>query len=251
MSVEHPATPGVAYGRPQEGHLYIGEQIAGHMADEVHSAFRAFLHDPDFPCLGAKSIVNQSSYRFALYAEVGEPESTRQLATDLYGFIEERPSIEGEFTSYIACFREPKVITPKQFEARLWAQLSALQEIDSARHAWAKGFSSDPASADFSFSLGGHAFFIVGLAPSSERWARRFPWPVLVFNDHAQFERLRSESRFDRLKDTIRERDERLHGSANEMLADFGAHSEARQYAGRKVGPKWRCPVEFTGRRDE
>lgn len=217
----------------------------GHMGDEVHAALRAFLHDPDFPCLGAKSIVNQSSYRFGFYPELGSPESTARLAADLYAFIEERPAIEGDFNSFIAAFQEPKVITPREFEARLWGQLLALHEADAPHHDWADSFSRDPSDPRFAFSFGGHAFFVVGLAPSSERWARRFPWPTLVFNDHAQFERLREESRFDRLKGKIRERDEHLHGSPNAMLADFGAHSEARQYAGRRVGPRWRCPVHF------
>ena len=93
---------------------------------------------------------------------------------------------------------------------------------------------------------GGQPYFVVGLSPASERWARRFPWPLLVFNDHAQFQRLREQHRFERLKGQIRHRDEQLHGTANEMLEDYGAgHSEARQYAGRQVGPNWRCPVHF------
>ena len=239
--------PPVSYGRPREDHLYVGDHIAAQQTDEVHSAFRAFLHDPDFPCLGAKSLVNQLSYRFNFYPELAAPESTQRLAADLYAFIEERPSIEGDFTSFIACFREPKILTPRRFESELWRQLQALHEIDSPNYAWAEGVSSDPEASNFSFSIGGHAFFIVGLAPSSERWARRFPWPALVFNDHSQFERLREESRFDRLKDAIRERDERLHGSPNQMLEDFGAHSEARQYAGRQGGSAWRCPAQFHG----
>jgi FPC/CPF motif-containing protein YcgG len=195
--------------------------------------------------------MNQESYRFGLYPELASPGSTEQLATDLYSFIQERPDIEGDFTSYIACFREPKILTPKQFEALLWQQLLALHEIDSPRYTWDEAVSSDPSDPNFSFSFGGHAFFIVGLSPSSERWARRFPWPMLVFNDHSQFERLRREHRFDRLKTAIRKRDEDLHGTPNEMLEDYGsAHSEARQYAGRQVGPRWRCPVEFHGGKD-
>ena len=41
------------------------------MPREIHSAFHAFLRDPDFPCLGAKSLVNQMSYRFALFQDLG------------------------------------------------------------------------------------------------------------------------------------------------------------------------------------
>lgn len=245
MTARSEAVPG--YGRPRNGRLYVGESPAGHQAEEMHAAFRAILHDPDFPCLGAKSIVNQESYRFGLYAELGRQDSTQQLAADLSAFIQERPSITGDFTSFIAAFSDPKILTPKRFETLLWRQLLALHDVDAVDHAWAPGVSSDPDESNFSFSFAGHAFFIVGLAPSSRRWARRFPWPALVFNDHAQFERLRAESRFDRLKEAIRERDERLHGSPNAMLADFGAHSEARQYAGRLVGPEWQCPVHFHG----
>jgi uncharacterized protein len=234
-----------SYGRYTGNELVVEESRPRHQTEEVHSALRAFLHDPDFPCLGAKSLVNQLSYRFGLYKELAGEGSTAGLALDLHRFIEERPSIEGDFSSFIACFVEPKVRTPKEFEVLLWRQLAALHELDAQHYDWNSEVSSDPEDARFSFSFAGHAFFVVGLAPSSHRWARRFPWPTLVFNDHAQFERLRLEQRFERLKETIRGRDEKLHGVANEMLSDYGAHSEARQYAGRRVGPDWRCPAHF------
>jgi FPC/CPF motif-containing protein YcgG len=176
-----------------------------------------------------------------------DAESTLELSQDLDRFIDERPSIKGEFTSFIACFLGPKIMTAQDFEALLWKQLLHLHKVDAAAdHAWAEGVSADPNDPEFSFSFGGHAFFVVGLSPSSERWARRFPWPLLVFNDHAQFQRLRAENRFEKLKDQIRHRDEVLHGSANGMLEDYGgAHSEARQYSGLQTGPDWKCPVHF------
>jgi FPC/CPF motif-containing protein YcgG len=206
---------------------------------------RALIHDPEFPCLGAKSVVNEASYRFGLYAKMACEETTSSLAADLLRFIDERPSIEGEFSTFIACFIGPKTCTPEEFEQALWLQLAALHEVDRTHHPWSDAVSDDPSGPDFGFSFGGHPFFVVGLSPASERWARRFPWPTLVFNDHAQFERLRAEHRFDRLRKLIRDRDTQLHGSVNEMLGDFGAHSEARQYAGRQVSALWRCPVDF------
>ncbi|MCC7363516.1 MAG: YqcI/YcgG family protein [Dehalococcoidia bacterium] len=217
------------------------------MAVEVHSALRAVLHDPDFPCVGAKSIMNQHSYRFALYDELASEGSTHGLAYDLATFVEEMATIEGEFVSFIACFKEPKPRTPKPFETLLWKQLHGLHCLDRQHFSWSEEVSSDPAEAGFSFSFAGNPFFVVGLSPSSRRWARRFPWPTLVFNDHHQFERLREERRFERIRDTIRERDTALHGEPNAMLADYGSHSEARQYAGRKVSDNWRCPVSFDG----
>jgi FPC/CPF motif-containing protein YcgG len=242
-----------SYGRIDGGLLTPAERtgVGRRMTQEVHQALRALLHDPDFPCVGAKSIVNQSSYRFGLYRELAEAGSTAGLAFDLWRFIEEQPAMAGEFSSYIACFAAPKVRTPKAFEALLWRQLRALHELDRPHHAWSDTVSADPADPRFSFSFAGKAFFVVGLSPAAGRWARRFPWPTLVFNDHAQFERLRQEQRFDRMRDVIRGRDEVLHGAPNEALADFGAHSEARQYAGRRVGAAWRCPVHFDVPGDE
>jgi FPC/CPF motif-containing protein YcgG len=122
-----------------------------------------------------------------------------------------------------------------------------LHDLDAQHFHWNPQVSSDPDNASFSFSFAGGAYFIVGLSPASPRWARRFSWPTLIFNDHFQFERLREEHRFDRLRDVIRERDTKLHGSANLALEDHDSpHSEARQYAGRQVGDDWRCPVTFS-----
>ena len=235
-----------AYGRWLDEHLEIESQGKTlPLAAEVHQALRAVLHDPDFPCVGAKSVVNQASYRFGLYQRLASPESTAGLAYDLFEFVQERPKIEGEFTSYIACFLEPKVRTPKEFERLLWRQLRDLHELDKEHFGWNEDVSADVDDPHFSFSFANNAFFVVGLSPASSRWARQFPWPTLVFNDHNQFELLREEQRFDRLRDVIRERDSKLHGVANPMLGDHGEYSEARQYSGRQVGADWRCPVHF------
>jgi len=63
-----------------------------------------------------------------------------------------------------------------------------------------------------------------------------------VFNLHQQFENLRRSDAYPRMRDTIRKRDLRLQGSLNPMVADHGTTSEARQYAGRRVGERWRAP---------
>jgi len=228
-----------------EALLLANGEPAPHMAQDVHSALRAVLHDPDFPCVGAKSVVNQSSYRFGLYRKFCDPGSTEGLALDLYQFGLETKSIQGEFRSFIACFLEPKMTNPKTFETLLWQQLSDLHNLSKPHFNWNAEVSKEPEDPRFSFSFAGSAYFVVGLSPASKRWARRFPWPTLVFNDHFQFERLREAQRFDRIRDLIRERDLALHGNNNPMLEDHGAHSEARQYSGREVGPDWRCPVRF------
>ena len=102
--------------------------------------------------------------------------------------------------------------------------------------------SADPESAQFSYSFGGRALFVVGLHPASSRMSRRFGWPALVFNPRSQFERLRAAGKFERLRDAVRDRDVALQGTPNPNLADFGEMSEARQYSGRATEPEWRCP---------
>jgi FPC/CPF motif-containing protein YcgG len=63
-----------------------------------------------------------------------------------------------------------------------------------------------------------------------------------VFNLHDQFERLREEGRYERMRERIIERDVAIAGSVNPMLARHGEASEARQYSGRKVSENWTCP---------
>ena len=86
------------------------------------------------------------------------------------------------------------------------------------------------------------AFFVVGLHPHASRPARRFAYPTMIFNLHDQFETLRAQNRYEKLRASILDRDEKLAGSINPMLARHGSISEARQYSGRAVSDAWACP---------
>jgi uncharacterized protein len=127
----------------------------------------------------------------------------------------------------------------------LWEQLAELHELDREHHEWDETVSRDPADPRFAFSFAGRAFFVVGLSPQAERWARRFPWPLLAFNAHFQFEKLREDGRFEGIRDTVRQRDANIEGDVNPNVEDFGEHTEARQYSGRSVPNDWSCPVRF------
>ncbi|HUF54003.1 MAG TPA: YqcI/YcgG family protein [Dehalococcoidia bacterium] len=133
------ATANSCYAKLEGDDLLLAEsgEPAPAMATRVHDALRALILDPEYPCVGSRSALNQGSYRFAMYDELASPEATAGLARDLYTFIQEQPSIEGEFTTFIACFDRPKSITPEDFEALLWTQLKALSELDPAE--WAGG----------------------------------------------------------------------------------------------------------------
>ena len=122
----------------------------------------------------------------------------------------------------------------------MWKTLQKLHELDDCE--WDENVSNDPENPHFSFSLGGKAFYIIGLHPASSRLARRAPYTTLVFNLHSQFDKLREMGSYHSVRDTIRKNDEKLQGEINPMLRDFGSSSETKQYSGRKVEDNWKCP---------
>ncbi len=216
----------------------------GPFARVAHDAFRSFVLDDAFSCLGAKSAVRRGAYRLGTYARLADPAVTEGLARDLYAFAAERRGFESDFTTYVAVFGARGYEDEAAFERALWDQLQALHELDARYHPWDPRVSADPADPDFSFSVAGNAFFVIGLSPVSSRRARRFAWPALVFNAHEQFEHLRAEGRFGALQARIRAREVALDGALNPNLAEFGQRSEARQYSGRPTEASWTCPFK-------
>ncbi len=185
---------------------------------------------------------------FGFYERLANDTSTKNLARDLEQFT--RRNIQqtaNQLATLIAVFRGPFDLDEREFEKLLWSQLQKLHDFDSQRFAWDPSVSSDPIAPEFSFSFAGQAYYVIGMHGNSSREARRFPWPTLVFNPHEQFEKLRSDGNWERMKQTIRARDYQLQGSINPMLSDFGETSEARQYSGRAVEESWRAPLSSAG----
>ena len=209
-------------------------------AQNAHDAFQRHVTDADFPCVGAKASLHGNFYRYGFYGKVNSPEATSGLAHDLWHYAKDQLAFGTNYATFIASFRGPKVLDEAEWETLLWEQLQSLHEIDQSD--WDKSVSSDPNESHFSFSFAGTAFFIVGLHQGASRLSRRFAWPTMVFNVHAQFERLREEGLFERMQSTIRARDTKLQGTLNPNLSDFGKASEAKQYSGRPVEKEWKCP---------
>ena len=207
---------------------------------QAAEAFREFVSEPNFPCLGAKAAFNSDSQTIRVFDELGSVESTAEFAADLNDF---RGAI-GDYSSFIAIFERPRHTTEIEFERLFWKQLRLLHAHDADSKSWAPNVASDPADPHFSFSFGGQALYVIGMHADSSRAARRFPWPAMIFNPHEQFERLRAEGKWKHMQETIRERDRQLQGTINPMLSDFGEQSEARQYSGRVVEEGWRAPFE-------
>jgi FPC/CPF motif-containing protein YcgG len=155
------------------------------------------------------------------------------------------------FQSLVVLFEKGAPRDEQRFEQGLWTRLQSLSDKDE----WLgqRGdprVAHDPDDPHFAMSFGGEAFFVVGLHPQASRPARRFATPAMVFNLHDQFETLRSDGRYDKLRASILERDEAIAGSINPMLAQHGIVSAARQYSGRAVEPGWRCPYSGRSRQD-
>jgi len=210
-------------------------------ADEFGELLSERILGPEYPCLGARSVFKRERATVVLHDDLEAPETARALLEQLREYAS-TVDPEAGFVSFVAGFRGPEVRDEKHFEEMLWGLLQRLHDVDE--QPWAPEVSADPNDPHFAFSVAGTPFFIVGLHPKASREARRMPLPVLVFNLHEQFESLREEGGFERMRDTIRRRDEELQGSINPMVSDHGETSEARQYSGRKLEKAWEAPFE-------
>ena len=217
---------------------------------EAQAAFQRLVMDFAFPCVGAKAALNAGAVSYGFYDRLASDTSTKNLARDLERFTRRstREAAEHQLATMVAVFRGPFDLNEREFEKLLWSQLQKLHEVDAPRFAWDARVSADPNAPEFSFSFASQAYYVIGMHANSSRQARRFPWPTLVFNPHEQFERLRTDGNWERMKQTIRARDVALQGSINPMLSDFGETSEARQYSGRAVEEDWKPPFVSSGK---
>lgn len=206
--------------------------------------FRAFIKTPEFPCVGAKSALAKGQMRIIVGRDLRSGWDDLRILPSLMDIAQDYARDPVPFQSLAVVFEEDAGLTEEQFERHLWQRVQSLTDKD----AWL-GQKSDPrVSADpddphFSLSFGGEAFFVVGLHPGASRPARRFERPALVFNLHDQFEQLRASGLYEKLRGTILDRDIKLAGDINPMLARHGTISEARQYSGRAVDNAWKCPM--------
>lgn len=208
----------------------------------IHAQVKSSLLAADFPCVAARSAINRKTYRFGVYERFGSADAALALCHDLYEFGHEMGRDPERFTTFIASFKETLDPGEVRFESLLWQQLQLMHGIDSRYFSWDTSVSKDPANPNFSFSIGGRAYFVVGLHPSASRLARVTTVPCLAFNPHDQFEHLKSSGKYAQLQKAIRQRDVAIQGSVNPVLTEFGQAAESRQYSGRAVPRQWTCP---------
>ncbi|MEP6784592.1 MAG: guanitoxin biosynthesis heme-dependent pre-guanitoxin N-hydroxylase GntA [Sphingomonadales bacterium] len=204
---------------------------------------QSFIEMPDFPCVGAKSAMARHQLRAVIARSIKSAWDDLAIHAALMRFAGEYNGDPKLFQSFAVIFEGPEKLTEDEFEAMMWERLQSMSDKDSwLGQAVDDRVESDPDSPHFSLSFGGQAFFVVGLHPGASRKARRFDVPVMIFNLHDQFERLREAGRYEKLRASILERDEAFSGTLNPMLSRHGELSEARQYSGRAVEGDWRCP---------
>lgn len=217
--------------------------------NDLGERFLAFLGDSAYPCVGAKSALTHGSIETHEFSTMGESSNDQPIADGLAQFVDRiEANVDDSIIvhSYVAIFRGPFDMSEYRFESLMWSQLWRIHQLDVlAGNLPADDVSNDTDNPHFSLSMSGHPFFLIGLHPHASRIARRFSHPVMVFNSHRQFERLRDDGRFEKIQAATRSRDVDLQGTINPNLADFGEASEARQYSGREVEADWQCPFDF------
>ncbi|MFD2835069.1 guanitoxin biosynthesis heme-dependent pre-guanitoxin N-hydroxylase GntA [Christiangramia antarctica] len=209
---------------------------------DVKAEFENFVLNEDHPCIMAQTVFTMDKVELHEYHDFGSEAAAVKILKDLEKYVNNYDFESNEFQTFLAVFPKSVKYSEKEFEALLWQQLQFLHKFDDT--SWDREVSSDVKDSEFSFSLKGKAFYIVGMHPGASRIARQSPFTAIAFNLHWQFEKLREMGSYQTVRDRIRERDEKLQGHINPMLADFGNHSEAIQYSGRKVGEDWKCPFQ-------
>ncbi|WP_370191367.1 guanitoxin biosynthesis heme-dependent pre-guanitoxin N-hydroxylase GntA [Qipengyuania sp.] len=213
------------------------------LAEEIEAQFRAHIADAAFPCVGAKSAQARDMLEVLVAFDMRSAWDDLRIHDKLLEWAERYRSDPEGLRSMAVVFQQPGEIDETEFESLLWERLQSFAEKDNwLGQPYDPKVSSDPDHPHFSLSFGGQAYFVVGLGPQASRPARRFSYPVMVFNLHDQFETLRADGRYERMREAILERDRKLAGDINPMLARHGESSEARQYSGRAVGAEWTCP---------
>ena len=171
----------------------------------------------------AKKVFSGGQAHRIAYNDLGNlsKDTLKPLLHQFYDAIEAIQESKGGYHSIIIEFGLPFIHCEHEFEALIWRFLQAVHDEDSLTYGWNAEVESDPSSKSFSFSIKGEAFYIIGMHPMSSRKARQTETPILVFNLHSQFEKLRDSGAYETVRDKIRKRDIAYAGNMNPMLEDF------------------------------
>jgi FPC/CPF motif-containing protein YcgG len=210
---------------------------------EIINEWMEYIENREFPCVAAKAALSKQQLNVMVATHMGCPKDDKAILDFIYNFTDNYRASDTMFHSAVIIFNQQDITNEAEFDHLFWSRLQSLSNIDAKMYGYDNRVDSDPHSDNFSFSLKGEAYFIIGMSPASSRPARRFKYPAMVFNPHAQFEQLREARQYDKMKNIVRKRDIALAGNINPMLNDFGASSEVYQYTGQQLDNSWKCPL--------
>lgn len=218
------------------------EQNSIPMQQTILDRMSALLSQKNYPCVAALKSFHSKDFEVGTYQKFGSAEDSFKLATDLTNYAEQYEKTKSPFFTFWATYPNESSMSEEEFENKMWKELSALASHPEFSQTWDPHFSSNPADKNFCFSLGGRAYFVVGLHQNSQRLSRQFEHPVLIFNLYEQFRQLERSGQFDAMVQLNRKRDEKFQGSANPVVVEHGNDWESIQFSGRQNGPEWKCP---------
>ena len=210
---------------------------------EIIQSFILYLQSKDYPCIAAHDAASKQSIACLVADHMACPKDDRAILNFIYDFIDGYRKTTKGYHSVAILFSEPTNLTEEEFDTLLWQRLQSIADLDALQYRYDARVDADVTSPHFSFSLKEEAFYIIGLHPASKRAARNFSYPVLIFNPHAQFEKLRDQQHYLKMQQIVREKDKAFSGDVNPMLSDFGQLSETIQYSGRLYDENWKCPL--------
>ncbi|QLY26391.1 guanitoxin biosynthesis heme-dependent pre-guanitoxin N-hydroxylase GntA [Bdellovibrio sp. KM01] len=196
----------------------------------------------NYPCIAALKTLSTGQCRMGMFGVLGAGDQSARLAADLLALRDEQKKTGSLELSYFAVFPDLIDMDEEDFERRLWKELSHLTEVPHIDQSWDTAFSDNPEDKNFCFSLGGTAFFVVGMHQQSSRLSRRIRYPTLVFNVYEQFKELDRRNRYQPMIQANRKRDILFQGDVNPMSEKYNDHWEAIQFSGRNNSADWVCP---------
>ncbi len=214
-------------------------------SEVIITEYLNYISNKEFPCVAARAAEAKQQVHCMVAENMFCPHDDPAILSFLYKFVDLYRLSDTLFHSVAIIFKGPDFPGEELFDRLMWQRLQSISDLDATHHPYDLRVDSDPSSPEFSFSLKQEAFFIIGLHPHSGRPSRRFNYPTLVFNPHAQFEDLRKADHYDKLKNIVRKRDLISSGTVNPMLEDFGNASEVFQYSGRHYNSDWKCPLKI------
>ena len=218
--------------------------------ETVVSALGALVSQPNYPCIAALKSIYKKDFQIGIYGEFGSGQSWSALRQDLLRFVELQKQSKSIYLTYFAVF-QPQTFSEESFETALWNELSNLTSTEEMLEDWADPSHADPSDKNFRFSLGGTEFFVVGLHTNSSRLARKFPYPMMIFNVFAQFEALEKLGQYESMIQTNRSRDIKFQGQVNPMVEQHGDNWEPIQFSGKSNSKEWKCPFHFLLKKDK